>query len=281
MAAIPSDTAITATRDELNPLSLANQPAVSSVAAQTVDAGAANASTVGTVRSVSGSSNASSTEAKSRRLEAQSFSSISSSTTVDPSAMARMVTDASGVVNRASDSAGASATTAATTDSRDTFAALDTAGAGEKATWIHASAQQAEAGYQDPSLGWVSVRANASGGGVHAELATASTDAAQALGGHLAGLNAYLADHHAAVESLTITAPNSGSSGFSSDQGAGQGMQQGAGQQNSGAESGFQSGAYTSSASTSSVTSSGASPAVWEGNAQPAGLASGHISVMA
>jgi hypothetical protein len=46
-------------------------------------------------------------------------------------------------------------------------------------------------------------------------------------------LNAYLVEHHTPVETLTLTAPESGWSGLGSGQGTGEGMQQGAGQQTS------------------------------------------------
>lgn len=108
---------------------------------------------------------------------------------------------------------------------KETFAALDAEGATGKSTWIHAGAQHAEAGIQDPELGWVGVRADMSGGVVHASLVPGSADAAQALGGHLAGLNSYLSDHHTPVETLTLAAPETGWSGTGA--GAGQSMGQG------------------------------------------------------
>lgn len=85
---------------------------------------------------------------------------------------------------------------------RETFAALDAVPV--TPTWVHASAHRAEAGFQDPALGWVGVRADSSGGSVHAALVPGSADAAQTLAGHLAGLNAYLADHHMAVDPVTV-----------------------------------------------------------------------------
>lgn len=111
---------------------------------------------------------------------------------------------------------------------KETFAALDAEGAAGKPTWIHAGAQRAEAGIEDPELGWVSVRADMGSGGVHASLVPGSADAAQALGGHLAGLNSYLSDHHTPVETLTLAAPESGWSGPGA--GAGQGQADPSGQ---------------------------------------------------
>jgi hypothetical protein len=92
---------------------------------------------------------------------------------------------------------------------QDTFAALDNA-ASPASTWIHTSAHHAEAGYLDPSLGWVSVRADAGAGGMHAAIVPGSALAASTLGDHLAGLNAFLAEHkHPATVTLAPEAPSS------------------------------------------------------------------------
>jgi hypothetical protein len=66
----------------------------------------------------------------------------------------------------------------AAVESAETFAALDATAAPGRPAWIHTGAQQAEAGFQDPELGWVGVRADASGSGIHAQLVAGSTDAA-------------------------------------------------------------------------------------------------------
>jgi hypothetical protein len=184
--------------------------------------------------------------------------------------------------------------TATGQDSRETFATLDAAGAPGGPTWVHASAQRAEAGYHDPALGWVSVRADASGGGVHAELVPATADAAQALGGHLAGLNAFLAERHSTVDTVTVTAPENGwagSTGSGSERGSGDAMQQGAGQQ-----SGEHAGQNAAQSSAASAQSGSASISMVEANsareaatvpaevdhgAMAAGLRGRHISVMA
>lgn len=91
----------------------------------------------------------------------------------------------------------------------DSFAALDREISGAAPVWVHSGAARAEAGFEDPALGWVAVRAQLDGGGVHASLVPGSTDAALALGGHLAGLNAYLAEHHAGVSAVTLSAAES------------------------------------------------------------------------
>ena len=112
----------------------------------------------------------------------------------------------------------------------ETFTALDAEGA-NRVTWVHAGGQQAEAGFEDPRLGWVSVRADVNGGAIHAALVPASADAAQVMGGHLDGLNAFLSEHHSAVETITLSAP-SGRTHESGELGSqGEGMQQRAGQE--------------------------------------------------
>jgi hypothetical protein len=113
---------------------------------------------------------------------------------------------------------------------RETFAALDADPAPGAISWTHAGARQAEAGFEDPALGWVGVRADVSGGGVHATLLPGSVEAAQALGQHMDGLNAYMAQQHTPVESLTMGAPESRDPNHSADQGPGQGMNQGTNQ---------------------------------------------------
>lgn len=109
---------------------------------------------------------------------------------------------------------------------RETFASLDANTAVGAPAWIHAAGQHAEAGFEDPALGWVGVRADFGAGGVHAAVMPGSAEAAQALNTHLAGLNAFLAERHSAMAPVTMAAP--GGSGM--ETGAGQNMQQGAGQ---------------------------------------------------
>ena len=89
----------------------------------------------------------------------------------------------------------------------DTFAALDAEHTAAPATWIHAGAHHAEAGYLDPALGWVGVRADAVGNGVHAALLPGSGEAAQVLGSHLAGLSTYLSEHHGQSATVTVGEP--------------------------------------------------------------------------
>jgi hypothetical protein len=147
-------------------------------------------------------------------------------TALDAAALAHDPNGAHGAMNTVHGNAGSATSSAAASTAHETFAALDADTTTGTTTWIHAGAQRAEAGFQDPSLGWVGVRAELGGGGVHAALVPGSADAAQTLGGHLAGLNSYLNEQHTPVATLTMAA----SADRGSDSGVGQGTQQQAGQ---------------------------------------------------
>jgi hypothetical protein len=130
-------------------------------------------------------------------------------------------------------------------DGREVFTTLDSGSTTGAPTWVHAGTQHAEAGFQDPALGWVGVRADVSGGSVHASVVPNSTDAAQALSSQLSGLNSYLSEHHTEVETVTLAQPDGRWSPTSTDQGANQGMHQGSGQggnQNAGQQAGQHAG---------------------------------------
>jgi hypothetical protein len=107
--------------------------------------------------------------------------------------------------------------------------AMDTSTERSHPTWLHASARQAEAGFRDPTLGWIGVRAHVDSSGVHAALVPSSIEAAQSLGVHLASLNAYLAEHHTQLEKVTLAKPDTAWT----DHGMQQGMneQQGQGEE--------------------------------------------------
>jgi hypothetical protein len=128
------------------------------------------------------------------------------------------------------DSIRAAATDLSESQMRETLAAADS-GAGVRApNWIHAGPLHAEAGFEDPALGWVGVRAELNAGGVHASLVPGSAEAAQVLGAHLRGLGDYLAEQRAPVTTLTLDADGRGSAGS----GAGQEMLNGGGQDTGG-----------------------------------------------
>jgi hypothetical protein len=83
---------------------------------------------------------------------------------------------------------------------------------------------------------------------MHGSLVPGSREAAAALGGQIPGLNAYLAERHTQLDSLTVAAPEGRATG--SDQGMSQNMQQGTGQDSSqGAFSGRQASSETSARS--------------------------------
>jgi hypothetical protein len=142
---------------------------------------------------------------------------------------AAMIREAAGVrtsANPASGHAEASAEPAL----REAFAAMDAEAAPGAPAWLHAGARQAEAGFEDPALGWVGVRAGLDGGAVHATLVPGSDAAAQELGLHMDGLNAYMAEQHTPIESLAVAAPEARSAGHGAEQGFSQSMGQGMGQ---------------------------------------------------
>ena len=112
-----------------------------------------------------------------------------------------------------------------------TFAALDSGTGVGTPGWTHAGGLYAEAGFQDPSLGWVGVRAGLSGGSVHVALVSESAEAAQALSAHLPGLSNYLAEEHTRVSTLTMDSPGATSGGGWAGAGSGQPPQQGTGQE--------------------------------------------------
>lgn len=117
---------------------------------------------------------------------------------------------------------------------RETFAELDAETGPGAPTWTRAGARQAEAGFEDPALGWVGVRAEMSGGGVHASLVPGSNEAAQELGRHMEGLHTYLVEQQTPVESLGLATlngrGNDAPGGEGSSQQMNQNMQQGAGE---------------------------------------------------
>jgi hypothetical protein len=96
----------------------------------------------------------------------------------------------------------------------DTFAALDADQALPSTAWTHGGTRHAEAGYLDPVLGWVGVRADATHNGIHAAVVPGSLEAAEVLGGHLSGLNAHLALHHGNAATVTLASPQDGPEGM-------------------------------------------------------------------
>ena len=163
----------------------------------------------------------------------------------------------------------------------ETLAGLDAASAAPTPTWVHAGAQHAEVGYHDPELGWVAVRADSSGGSVHASIIPGSADAAQALSGHLEGLNSFLAEHHTSVDTVTMGSPESRSASLDSERGSSQNMQQGPGQEAGQGSSADRQSSQPVSNSNSTSNFFPTSSASSDATAQAVGIGGGHISVMA
>ncbi len=162
----------------------------------------------------------------------------------------------------------------------DTFAALDAGRDAPAPTWIHAGTHHAEAGYLDPALGWVGVRADAVGGGVHAALMPGSNEAAQVLGSHLAGLNSYLAEHHGQHATVTLATAQDGRGASSVDQGSGSGEgNAGRGGTDEGRED--VDGGRTRSASATAFRAVAAAPVVMTADVPVYRTTGDHISVMA
>lgn len=88
----------------------------------------------------------------------------------------------------------------------DPFTSLDT-GSAVPAQWTSVGTHRAEAGFLDPSLGWIGVRADAAGTAFHATVLPVTSEAAQVLATHLGGLQSYLAENHASAASLTLADP--------------------------------------------------------------------------
>jgi hypothetical protein len=92
----------------------------------------------------------------------------------------------------------------------DPFAALDDHNTEPATAFLQVGSHHAEAGYLDPSLGWVGVRASGSGGALHATIVPGSGEAAQALGGHLSALNSFVTEHHGRSSTVTVTTADHG-----------------------------------------------------------------------
>ena len=76
--------------------------------------------------------------------------------------------------------------------------------------WTLTGSHRAEAGFQDASLGWVSVRAQAGSGGIHAVVIPASDAAGQVLNMHLAGLNAHMTPQYEHLNPVTLGSSDAG-----------------------------------------------------------------------
>ena len=232
------------------------------------------------------------------RLGTQAHSPVvgqAGSPALDSAAVARVLGDSSATGIQASGNPGGPPAATPAPGSRETFAALDQGvpgggvpgrgaldgSSGAPPTWTHAGSQHAEAGFEDPALGWVGVRADGTGTQVHAAVLPGSAEAAVALGGHLPGLTSYLEEQHLHVASVTVAVPEGRSIETGAGQGGNQSMQQetgqGSGQSSSQA---LQPGTSVSGPSKSQLQAGNGATA---GPVEPSLPASGglHISVMA
>jgi hypothetical protein len=170
----------------------------------------------------------------------------------------------------------------------DTFAALDSGNGTDKTTWVHTGSQQAEAGYHDPELGWISVRADSASGAVHASVVPSSESAGQTLNSHMAGLNDYLTERHSSVASVTVASPENRAMTAAGDQGSGQnsGQSMNPGAGNGGGQNSSENAGQSATATPVASPLYGTrDPSATTGVAEAAVAASvssgGHISVMA
>jgi hypothetical protein len=164
-----------------------------------------------------------------------------SAVTGESAASSRVPEIAHGTTNVAGSSSAGTGSSGSGTKSgvspQATFAALDSAPGGTTPSCARAGSQQAEAGFEDPTLGWIGVRADVTGSSIHAALMTGSPEAAQALSAHLPGLSAYLSDQHSGVSVLTMNSPGDGGVGSGTGQSGQQNGGQTAQQSSAGSES--------------------------------------------
>ena len=166
------------------------------------------------------------------------------------------------------------------TPAQDAFSALDAGASLGTPAWVHAGGQHAEAGFRDPALGWVGVRADLNASGIHATLVPSSAEAAQALNSHIAGLSTHLEEQQTPVASLSMASPDDG--GVAN--GSGQRMQQGAESNPQGsAPEGSQTGSQekTTPDSSASALTAPAQGGIPDALTQTGELRGTHISVMA
>ena len=104
--------------------------------------------------------------------------------------------------------------------SDEPLAILDNNAQPPAAAWTHAGTNKVEAGFQDPSLGWVGVRATTDSSGLHAAVLPSSPDASRMLSGSMADLGAYLTEQRHSVQSLTMAPPTGAGNAGSSYDGA-------------------------------------------------------------
>jgi trimeric autotransporter adhesin len=138
------------------------------------------------------------------------------------SATAASINSSPSEVTVANTHSGASPTPA----SANPFDGIDSGAPSQSPGWLRATSHQVEAGYHDPSMGWVEVRANEGTGGVHATLIPATPGAADTLGQHLAGMTNYLNERETPIATLNVASAavqaGAGNEGHAAGSGSGQ-----------------------------------------------------------
>jgi hypothetical protein len=146
--------------------------------------------------------------------------------------------------------------------SQNTFAALDAAAPSPSSLFTHAGARHAEAGYLDPSLGWVGIRADVSGGALHAAIVPASSQAADILGAHLPALHAYVSQQHGQESTIDMSWQHNTNTGSGFQQPSQQDQHASAGDDLKGAMAGSSPASVAQPSSFASFDGSGAPPPV-------------------
>lgn len=108
---------------------------------------------------------------------------------------------------------------------QEPFAMIDTIPVHAGAGWTLAGTHRAEAGFQDPALGWVAVRAQEVGGTIHATIVPAASEGVQALSDHLPALIAHMASQSPHLDTISISTSDA-TTGWGRNDGQGQGPHQ-------------------------------------------------------
>lgn len=129
--------------------------------------------------------------------------------------------------------AGPASATLAGTGTVSPFQVMDSApsgGAASGLTHAHASspASSLAAGYHDPELGYIELKAEMGSDGVHARLAAATAEGSTILSAHLPALHQWLTERQTPVDRLSVGIREDGASGFSHPDGHGGSSHQGA-----------------------------------------------------
>jgi hypothetical protein len=199
-------------------------PNALSAAGPDSDLGSLSAASAGAAKPGAAGDKSPQAEAAARAVHsAGSAEPVASAAQVVPLSPVAALTETSALAHspgaHAQPAAGLPASTPVSPAAPNTFAALDAHSGPAAASWTRTGAQSVEAGYNDPSLGWVGVRADLGAAGVHAAVVPGSAEAAQALAGQMPGLHSYLSEQRVGVGSLTLATPEGSGAGAGLSQG--------------------------------------------------------------